>query len=427
MDKFQTKMPVPDIPDATPDKTWPYRLFSAAFETAEKILPAGLQPSLTTQSVIKAAKIEPSPLAREGLNQLTRSLRAESALSLFGKVSVHWDLVRLLRNAAMIDRAHQANPALGERPIEKPLFILGLPRSGTTFLHALLAEDPENLVPRAWQTLYPAPRPVGFNPARHKPARTVDKQLNFFAGLTPEFPLVHPISADSPQECSEITSHVFQSLRFDTTFRVPSYLNWLDNLGHDDAFAFHKRFLQFLQNGVSARGWVLKCPDHTFSLDAILRAYPDARFVIVHRDPVRVFASVAHLTEVLRRPFLTQIDPAEIGTQVSSRWIEGASALVEFDQRPDIDASRKVHVHYDELVADPIAAVQKIYAQFAIKTTPLALACMDEFLAAKPAGGYARHKRYSISHFGIKADALRRQFAPYTEHFHINPGNQAAV
>jgi hypothetical protein len=409
---------IPPVPDAAPRMTMPYRLLSGGFAAAERVLPERLLPSLDDASLIRAAKTAPRPSARQGLAKLTETLALETELSLFGRVSVRYDMLRLLRNAALIESMHVKTPAIGARPVKRPLFILGLPRSGTTFLHTLMSHDPDIMVPRNWQTLYPAPRPQGFDAARDAKARKTDKQLRMFAGLAPEFPLVHPIHADSPQECSEITAHVFQSLRFDTTFRVPSYLAWLDAHGHDEAFLFHKQFLQAMQHGVAARGWALKCPDHTFSMDAISRAYPDAQFVVVHRDPLHVFASVAHLTEVLRRPFVRQTNPREIGAQVSARWIEGARQLIAFDQRADVRADDKIQIHYDDLVRDPMAAIRLIYNQFGYRLSTQAAGAMGAFMAAAPRGGYGKN-RYATGRFGISPERLRPDFAAYTEYFGV--------
>jgi hypothetical protein len=279
-----------------------------------------------------------------------------------------------------------------------------------------MAEDPDNLVPRNWQTMFPAPRPKDFDPTQDKNARMVDRQFALFAGLAPGFEDMHPTSADSPQECSEITAHVFQSLRFDTTHRVPGYFAWLEAHGHDAALAYHKQFLQFLQQGLTGR-WVLKCPDHTFTLDAILRAYPDARFVIVHRDPIAVLGSVAHLTAVLRKPFLKNIDQAEIGAQVAERWMQGANLLLEFDRREDVPAERKYHLHYNELTAAPLAAIARIYAQFGLNATDGAFAAMSRVIEAKPQGGYAKHAPYRLDAFKLNLPALTAAFAPYVTEY----------
>src|SRR5262249_31974901 len=149
-------------------------------------------------------------------------------------------------------------PEILDQPIARPIFVSGLPRSGTTFLHSLLAEDPANLVPRVWQLIYPYPMKnsvAGRDRRRQRAAR----QLQLFGLLAPDFRRMHPIGAHSPQECSEITAHVFASLRFDTTYHVPSYRRWLDETGHLDAYRFHKRFLQHLQHQAAVgERWVLK-------------------------------------------------------------------------------------------------------------------------------------------------------------------------
>ena len=379
------------------------------------MVPKALLPSTSPDALIEAAGADPAPAAREGLRQLIAAIEADSKLTFFGKVSLRWDMIRLLRNAQQVEDA-QGNASIATAPVQAPLFILGLPRSGTTFLHSLLAEDCDNQVPRNWQTIYPGSRPDDFDPQTDRRARAVDRQLKLFAGLAPGFAGMHPITADSPQECSEITAHVFQSLRFDTTFRVPTYLHWVETHGHRDAFEFHKRFLQYLQAGVPGR-WVLKCPDHTFSLDAITAVYPDARFVVVHRDPIAVLGSVAHLTEVLRKPFLSNIDPAEIGAQVGARWIEGANLLLAFDRRPDIEPARKIHVHYEELTASPLAVIERIYSQFGLPLRAQAVAAISRAVSAKPRGGYGHHAPYSLETFKLSQQALQTQFAPYVSQY----------
>ena len=198
---------------------------SIAFRSAFAAMEVGARLGvLRSPASLDTRALGPGPsteAGRTGLRQLLDALDHESRLTGFGKLSVRWDLKRLLRNAAYVERVAAAAVSAGTDQIEAPLFILGLPRSGTTFLHALLAEDPDNLVPRVWQTIEPRPRPADFNPRQDKAVRAVNRQLRMFVGFTPEFSAMHPIDADLPQECSEITAHVFQSLRFDTTFRVP--------------------------------------------------------------------------------------------------------------------------------------------------------------------------------------------------------------
>jgi hypothetical protein len=397
---------------------------SAGLKAASLVLPAGF-PSHRPDDLIRAARVRPSAGARRGLEKFVEALDADSELTAFGRLSLRWDCIRLLRNAQLVDDTLAARPELAAASVARPIFILGLPRSGTTFLHGLMAADPGNLVPRNWQTIYPAPRPDGFDAARDKRARASSAQLAFFGELAPGFTDHHPVDADSPQECSEITACVFQSLRFDTTYRVPRHLAWMDARGHDEAFAFHQRFLQVLQAGLGEKRWVLKCPDHTFSLDAIVKTYPDARFVVVHRDPVAVFGSVAHLTEILRKPFVRNVDAAEIGRQVTERWIDGAEWLIEFDRRKDVAGAQKFNIQYDDLVADPLRAVSEIYTHFGETLTPEAEASMGRALGAKDRGGYGGQRDYALAKFGIRPEALAPRFANYLDYFGIVPKRAA--
>jgi Sulfotransferase family len=359
---------------------------------------------------------------REPLRLLLRCYAAESDLSLVGRMAARWDVIRFLTNLLRLAAEERADPAITTRRIAAPIFITGLPRSGTTFLHSLLAEDPGNLVPRYWQTVFPYP-PVG-EPDRR--VELVSRQLRMFERLAPDFPVVHPVTATSPQECSEITAHVFRSLRFDTTHAVPSYRAWLDAEGHEQAYRFHKRFLQHLQqqSGQFRLGggqWVLKCPDHIFAMPAIRAVYPDARFVFVHRDPTKVLASVTRLTEILRQPFTRHLDRRQLGRQESDRWAEGAARLI---QEAEGDRAGTIfHVRHTELVGDPRGTVAALYRHFGVT-----LAAEGEARIQGAIEASARRERrhnYRMEDFGLDPEAERRRFADYIAHFQIGPEAQA--
>ncbi|HZT19720.1 MAG TPA: sulfotransferase [Dongiaceae bacterium] len=360
----------------------------------------------------------------EALAVLLESYDREASLSLFGRFAARWDVLRFLMNLLRLREAERRDPAILEQPIVRPIFITGLPRSGTTFLHNLLAQDPDNLVPLCWETIYPCPeRPERPGSADRRP-RKVDRQIAAFARLAPELGRAHPMTAYSAQECTEITAHVFQSLRLDTTHHVPSYRRWLDGTGHLAAYRFHKRFLQHMQRQKGPGRWILKCPDHVFALEAIRAVYPDAQFVVLHRDPVKVLYSVARLTEVLRRPFTRRLDRLQIGRQVNEHWQKGAALLVEADARGLGPAVR--HLEYGAFVADPFRAVAGLYAQFGLPLGYSAAARMKAFIAARPDGGYARRPG-RLEEYGLDAEALRDAYRRYTDHFAIAPEADGAT
>jgi hypothetical protein len=348
------------------------------------------------------------------LDMLLRSCEAEAGLSAFGRMAMRWDALRFLSNLLLLREAETRMPAILGQRIERPIFIIGMPRSGTTFLHSLLAADPFNRVARCWETIYPCvARENAARLARFK----VDLQLAGFTALTPEFRSLHPITAVSPQECTEITGHVFMSCRFDTTHEVPSYRRWLDRTGHLAAFRFHKRFLQHLQHRKGPGRWVLKCPDHVFALDAIRSIYPDAGFVVMHRNPVEVLASVARLTEILRLPFARRVDRRQIGRQVSEQWALGAEILTKAGRGSGAEDS-VFHVKFASFVADPVGCVAALYDRFGMSFDEAAAARVRTLVAAHPNGGYGRNKG-RLEDYGLDAGTERRRYRDYQACFDV--------
>ena len=336
----------------------------------------------------------------------------EAALSVVGRFALRWDTLRFLGNLLRLRAAESHTPAILETPVEKPIFITGLPRSGTTFLHRLLLEDRRNQAPRVWQTVDPHP-----SRGRDHAIRQVSRELRIFELLAPEFRSLHPLHAESPQECSEITAHVFRSLRFDTTYRIPSYRSWLDRDGHLPAYRFERRFLQHLAHRYGARRWVLKCPDHLFALDDLHAAFPDARIIFVHRDPLKVLASVAKLTEVLRRPFSRRVDPIEIGRQESARWLDGAERMMRACRQGGF-AEPIFHVHYLDLIADPLRTVASVYRHFDLELDQVVADRVSRAVARHPNGGYGRHA-YRLEDHGLDPQAEAEKFGRYVEYFAI--------
>jgi hypothetical protein len=363
------------------------------------------------------------------LRRLLASCAAEASLSLVGRMATRWDAVRFLTNLLRFRDAEQRDPGILRQPIERPVFITGLPRSGTTFLHRLLLEDPDNRAPLVWQTIYPYPLSKPARGGRDARPFLVARQLRAFDRLAPEFRGLHPLDATSPQECSEITAHVFRSLRFDTTYRIPTYRGWLDGDGHVPAYAFHRRFLQHLQHQQGGDGrlggrWVVKCPDHLFALAAIRTVYPDARLVFVHRDPVKVLLSVAKLTEVLRRPFTRRIDPREIGAQESARWLEGTRQMIAVGD--DAGLPEPVHqVQHRDLVADPVGTVAALYRHFGLALAPAVAEAVGQYARQRPNGGYGP-RAYRFEDHGLDAGQERQKFSAYMARFGIEPEAEAA-
>jgi len=351
---------------------------------------------------------------------LLQACNEEADLSVFGVRALRIDVLRCLRNLLRFDEVEAARPGVLSRPIHAPVFITGMPRSGTTFLHRLILQDPSTIAPRLFQLVYPYASQASLR------KRWVSLQLALFRMIAPELNTLHPVTVDAPEECTDITAQVFQSLRFDAMYRVPSYNNWLERSGFLDAYRFHRRFLQHLDAQLPGRRWILKSPDHLFALDDIRKVYPDAHLVLVHRDPVRVLASVARLTEVLRRPFTRSIDRVEIGREVSASWINGAQRMSGLSSSDAV-----LHLHYRQIVSRPLDAVRAVYRHCGLVLTEEAEGRMRSWLRTGP--NVRRPWRdYKLGEFGLDPHLLRERFARYTdtfnieiEHFAREPGARA--
>lgn len=350
------------------------------------------------------------------LERLIEALGSEAELGVFGHFAARFDLLRCLTNLLRMDKAEERDPRILERSVGRPVFITGLPRSGSTFLHSLLALDPANAVPRSWQLIYPYPRREASFAGDHRRAR-VARQLALFRLLSPGLARMHPMSPDAPQECTDITGHVFRSLRFDTIYRILSYRDWLDQDGHELAYLFHRRFLRHLDaQGPAGRQWMLKSPDHVFALEALTKVYPEAHVVMLHRDPLKVMASVAKLTEILRRPFTARLERAEIGEEISSRWAQGVERMMAFGSASD----NVLHLYYRDIVTAPMHTVARVYRHCGLTLSAVAERRMQEYLRRVPRGGYAVHS-HSLEAFGLEPLRLREQFARYVNTFDVPP------
>jgi hypothetical protein len=343
---------------------------------------------------------------------LLKSLEEEADLCPFGRLAVRWDTLRFLMNLLELQEVERITPGILAEPIERPIFITGMPRSGTTFLHEVLAEDEANAVVRCWETIYPGPSD---NSERKRKA--VARHLAGFARIAPRLCTVHHITADSPQECTEITAHVFVSYRFDTTYHVPSYRKWVDRIGLISAYRFHKRFLQHLQYRNGRRRWILKCPDHVFALPAIRAVYPDAFFVFLHRNPVSVMPSVARLTEILRRPFTRSVDCRGIGQQVFERWIEGAAIMTAEREACPGGSDAAWHLGFDALVRDPQRCVDELYdrcGRILGVSRRARVSARIASTASRPEPDKAR-----LEDYGLDAQLIRERYRDYIRRFEL--------
>ena len=347
------------------------------------------------------------------LEQLLTACYEEAELNVLGAWALRFDVLRCLRNLLRFEELEARRPALLAAPVRAPVFITGMPRSGTTFLHRLILQDPNTVAPTLFQLMHPGLPPESAIAASLR-RNTLRLQLRLFRAIAPELHALHPIGIDEPEECTDILAHVFHSSRFESTYRIPTYGAWLHATGFLDAYRFHRRFLQHLQARFPERRWILKSPDHVFALDDLKTIYPDARLIIVHRDPVRVLASVARLTEVLRRPFTRRLDPIEIGREVTAAWIEGTRRMSALP----FNEGSVLHLRYEEIVSQPLQTLETVYRHCGLTLTEEAERRMCRWLNRISAAAH-RPRRYDLNYFGLDPHSLRASFAHYTERYRV--------
>ncbi|HXJ78330.1 MAG TPA: sulfotransferase [Candidatus Methylomirabilis sp.] len=355
---------------------------------------------------------------REPLRHLLACLETEADLTLVGRIAAHRDLVGLLINRLHLTEDRKRHPEIADESIVAPIFIVGLPRTGSTLLHHLLAQDPTTRAAQAWEVMYPSPPPTRESYETDPRIERARKQLRWLDWMAPDFKTIHPVGAQLPLECIAIMGASFRSTRFQTTYNVPSYEAWLDDQDMRPAYVFHRQFLQHLQWRAPGARWVLKAPSHVFSFDALLDAYPDARLVQTHRDPVTVLASVASLSSVLQRAFSGRREPTEFGQEVTTRWTDGLERSLELRRSGRVSVERVVDVQYRELARDPMATVRRVYAQFQLPLSPAAERRMQQFLAEHHQDKHGRH-HYALDNFGLDAQALALRFKAYSDYFGV--------
>jgi hypothetical protein len=358
------------------------------------------------------------PFFREPLRVLLDSFETEAELHMLGRVIARTDIVRLLQNRLrMVDVLnHHGEIADGE--IRQPIFIIGLPRTGTTILHELMAQDPANRVPMTWEVMHPWPPPERATYETDRRIAIVDKHLNGVDRLIPGFKRMHPMGAQLPQEDVALTAHDFASMIFSTTHYVPSYHAWLDRADLRWVYAAHRRQLQYLQWRCPADRWVLKSPGHLWALDALLAIYPDARIVQTHRDPLKVIASLANLVALLRSMSSDAIDRRAIGMEWTTRLAEGLQhAMDTRDQLPP-ETAPVFDMHFSEFIRDEVGMVRRIYEHFGMELSLDAEERMRGFLARNPRDKHGAH-RYSLEDARLDPGTERERYRAYQERYDI--------
>ena len=357
---------------------------------------------------------------REGLSRLVASLDDEAGLHALGfgiaKRTVSNALEARLRLYDTVAR----EPAIARGAVRRPVFIVGMARTGTSILHEVIGQDPTLRVPKTWEVSQPIPPPERQNYQTDPRIAACDAELAQTDRLIPEFRRMHRMAAELPQEDVAMLALEFQSMIFEASFRLPSYTAWLHGGGADPgpAYALHRLFLQVLQWRCPAERWVLKTPAHLWDLEALLAEYPDACLVQTHRDPLKIMSSLTSLETTLRAMSSDDIHPKEIAQEWSALNAQAYDASVDARERGVVPPDQVIDIHFAEFMSDPFAAIPRIYEKFDIAYTPEADARMRAYLAAHSTEEHGRHA-HRFEDTGLDVAEERERVKRYQEYFDV--------
>lgn len=347
----------------------------------------------------------------EALGVLLDSYHSDARLTPLGRKLNRAELRAALMARAISEDACRRHPEHADVRIERPIFVTGLPRSGTTALHRLLAADPANQGLELWLTEVPRPRPPREQWETDPAYAAIQEGFRRHHGEHPDFMGVHYIAADTVEECWRLLRQSIMSVSYECLAHLPTYSAWLSQQDWTPAYRRHRRNLQLIGLPDTERRWVLKNPSHLFALDELLTVYPDALIVQTHRDPVTAIASACSLNAQAAAGRSEYFRGDTIGRDQLELWARGLQRFASARARHD--PARFVDVDYREFVADPIGAAESVYRAFDLPLTDAARAAMRTAHAESVTGKAKPAHRYTLADFGLDEHVVRARFGEY--------------
>jgi hypothetical protein len=348
-----------------------------------------------------------------GLTAALAALDAETGLTDEGRARALAQFRDNLSRLAAIVADRAKYPEIAEVRIERPVFILGLPRCGTSILHSLIGADARVRTPLQWEVAAPSPPPDAATFAADPRADGFDAYVAAnFTGAWADVLKAHPIGARIPQECGMILESAFQGINPTMLFGLAGYYQWYRQADTRFGYRVHKMWLQHLAWKNPRPRWALKVQEHAYHLPELFGAYPDAVLVQPHRDPVTVMASISRLIEVIRCVSFKAIDRAALGQELLHLWHDGQVASMTWRKaNPQI---RVLDLRFKDIVANPVAAVRQVYDHAGMDFTIETKQAVSQWWAANPSDKHGQHK-YELADYGLTREQVEVVYADYIE------------
>jgi Sulfotransferase family len=352
---------------------------------------------------------------REGLEILVEEYNGDARAHPLGRKLERDNLVNRLVQRLQVVEVLAKQPQIEEAPVTSPILIAGLARTGTTYLHRLLAHDPRLRAPLAWEAEEPAPPPHPDSADNDPRVKRFDRTWKLVYHLAPRARVIHARSATGADECFPLLERSFTCINLALFTARPRYQRWLWSTPPDivnAAYEFYRQQLQLLQVHYPPRRWVLKAPAHTPFVDGFLHAFPDGKIICTHRDPASAVGSLASLMTAARSIAYRSVDPKEIGEEA----LELVSNMTRrfMQARSSLPAERFCDVHYDRLTRDPRAVLHDVYAHVGLPFDAEMRQAAERWLAETASQKTSEH-RYGLGDFGLDEQIVRRRLSPYIE------------
>ncbi len=351
----------------------------------------------------------------EGLRVLIHSYETDANLNLIGRYLVRMELTRVLSNRLLIQQEITRHPEILQETIDQPLFITGMPRTGSTLLHRLLAQDPQSRVLRPWEAINPLPPPDKATEHNDPRIAKLERQARIIRLLLPKLASIHKSNATLPEQCDLLLRHHLPSPNgHEVLGFASSYRDWADQQDMLPAYRHFRQQLQLLQWRSPGSPWILKAPRHLIALDALLTVFPDACLVQTHRDPITVVASFISLKSVTLSITSDNLDLKQVGQFFVNRFVREIERGLQV--RATLQPGQIYDLFYDDFVTDPIKMARQIYTYFGYKITPQMDQNMKAWLPQNQQYKHGVH-HYSLKQFGLDETLIREKFAKYYEAF----------